>query len=110
MKKIPPMKATYTPNQPFGIKDVDGNILDLTDYTITPYIYTLDATPTVYMSGSDAGVIVKSSPTAGQFYWRPLSTTFPTAGQNYNLRFQLVSGSFKDEYPFQDEDLKLVIY
>lgn len=109
------IKATYRDAITFDFYDADGDALDLTPYTFYPFLYTFPSrqtagtAPSIYLSGSDAGTTVKES-TTGRLTWHPLNTTFPSASQDYNLRFQMSSGSFETEYPVQGDDIKVIIY
>lgn len=80
---------------------------DLTGYTIVPYIYNLDDGD-VYLSGSAAGSVVKSSTATGQFYWQTLSTTFPVIG-DYYIGFQFSSGSLNPKLPLVGNEITLEV-
>lgn len=71
--------------------DKDGDAKDITNYTITPYLYYPDSF-TVYKSGADAGTITKTDATSGQFTYAPASDIFES-GKLYDLYFRFVYGT-----------------
>jgi hypothetical protein len=74
------------------VYDSVGNVVNLTNYTITAYFYLIGTTTQVKPT---AGQIAWTAQSSGQFTFKNSATLLNASGsaQQYNLRFKLVSGS-----------------